>query len=376
MMKLRACIPLLAGLITVSLVADVTARDAANPQLTSDTTSEHAQQLAQNTSPLTVIRNLNQGSGVNALAFSRDGRWLAIASTDRKIRVWNVNALLQGDERNYIRVVIDIPSADAYATSLTFSTDGQWLVTGTYNGNFRRWDLNACDARRNTCNANLLQANEYFGVDTNVSFHPSETLLAGSNYDGTITLWDWANLSVLTVLELETGAHDGSQLEGRFSSLAFSTSGRYLTAGTHNKSITLWDFEDNFSRVLTIETDFGVETVDFSPTDEILASGGLQGIELRTLNYRQRYPRVSEPFLLENPSRVTTLLFSPDSRYLVSGDSDGTLAVWDVIDRQLVVRSDANQSHGQSIMEVTYDPVNGFYATASVDGTVKLWQLQ
>lgn len=383
-MKRTAQWSLLAGLIAAGLAVTGTALDASTSHLFLNAISSEpivqpvgsTPQLAQSDSPLAMVRNINQGSGVNTLAFSPDGRWLAIASTDRKIRVWNVNALLQNDERNYLRVVIDIPAADAYATALTFSADGRWLVTGTYNGNFRRWDLNNCDAQRNTCAANLLQETDYYGVDTNVSFHPSETLLAGSNYDGTITLWNWADLSVQAVLEPETGAHDGSRLDGRFSSLAFSSSGRYLTAGTHNKSITLWDFEDNFNRVLTIETTFGIEAVDFSPNDEILASGNLRGIELRALNYRQRYPRVSEPFLLENASRVTTLLFSPDGRYLLAGDSDGTLAAWDVALKQLVARSDANQSHAQGIIEVTYDPVNGFYATAGVDGIVKLWQLQ
>jgi len=374
-MKSRAYRSICAGLFAMSLTTPTFALTTeAMPWSASDPqTPSH---LAQAASPFTVVRRISHGRSVNALAFSRDGRWLATAGGDSKIRVWNVNALLQGDERNYVRVVINIPAADTYATSLSFSADGRWLVTGTYNGDFRRWDLNACDPRRNTCATDLLQEKDYHGVDTTVGFHPNETLLAGSNYDGTVTLWNWNDRSVAAVLEPETGAHDGSQLDGRFSSLAFSHNGRYLAAGTHNKSITVWDFEADFERVLTIDTTFGVETVAFSPDDQRLAYGTLRGVEFRQLNYRRKYPRASEPLLLENPSRVTSLLFSPDGRYICSGDSDGTLALWDVEAEELIGRSDDNQSHGRGILEVIYDPSHDLYASGSSDGTVKLWRLR
>ena len=377
-MKSCAYIPFLIGLITANLAATATVPQSARVGLTSVPAfaAEQPQQLAQSNSPLTVVRSISHGRSVNSLAFSRNGRWLATAGGDNRIRVWNVDALLQGDERNYVRVVIDIPSSDNYATSLAFSADGRWLVTGTYNGDFRRWDLNACDAQHNTCATDLLQEKDYYGVDPHVSFHPNESFLAGSNYDGTVTLWNWGDRSVQTILEPETGAHDGARLDGRFSSLAFSPDGRYLAAGTHNKSITFWDLEDNFERVLTIETSFGVEAVDFSPSGEILANGNLKGVELHTLDYRRNRPRVSEPVLLENGSRITTLIFSPDGRYIFSGDSDGAVAVWNIEQQTLMGRSDETQSHKRGILEVTYDPVNGLYASGSTDGTVKLWRLQ
>ncbi|MEL6334790.1 MAG: WD40 repeat domain-containing protein [Cyanobacteria bacterium J06626_26] len=380
-MSSRVIIRLFAGLFALGMSTTLPmSKAAANTAITPANVNpavatEAAPQLAANTSPLTLVRNINHGPSVNALAFSRDGLWLATASGDSKLRVWNVNALLEGDERNYMRVVINLPAADTYATSLAFSEDGQWLMTGTYNGDFRRWDLNACNARQNTCNYNLLQEKDYRAVETHVSFDPTGILLAGANFDGTVTVWNWSDRTVQGVLEPETGSHGGDRLDGRFSSLAFSHDGRYLAAGSHNRSITFWDFDDSFRRVLTLETTFGIETIAFSPNSEILASGNLEGVELTALSYRRDRPEASDPILLENPSRVTSLVFSPDGRHILAGDSNGTLSVWDVEAESLVGRSEANQNHTKGILAVTHNAMNGLYATASTDGIVKLWRL-
>lgn len=334
-----------------------------------------SQLLAQNSSPLTVVRRFNHGNNVNALTFSNDGQWLATTGGDRKIRVWNVDALLQGDERNQLARVINIPEADRYVTSLTFAPERRWLVASTYNGDVRVWDLNACDPDYNTCASDVLSERNYRGVDPMVRFHPRNGLLAGSNYDGTVTLWDWQTRATRNVLEAETGAHNGDRIDGRFSSIDFSPSGRFLVAGSHDKTLTFWDFEEELEQTLVLETAYGVDAVAFSPTVEQVANANLRGIELRSFRYSGGRLRIEDEVVLENHGRVNTILFSPDGRYLLSGDNNGDIALWDVEEEEMLINVPPEEGHSRAVLEIAYDTTRNLFASGSADGSIIVWRL-
>ncbi|MEB3355987.1 MAG: WD40 repeat domain-containing protein [Synechococcales bacterium] len=332
--------------------------------------------VAQAVPPLTTVTRFNHGRNVNAIAFSDDGQSFATAGGDRIIRVWSVNALLQGDERNYLRRVISIPADDQYVTSLAFSPEGRWLITGNFNGDVRIWDLNNCDPERPICASEMLSETDYLNVDPMVRFHPNQPLLAGSNYDGTVTLWDWANRTVRAVLEAETGAHGGDRLDGRFSSISFSPDGRFLVAGSHDKTLTIWDLaEEDLERLLTLETGYGVDAVSYSPTGEVLANSNLRGIELRPMEIRRGKLEVGEAVVLENHGRINTLTFSADGRYLFAGDNNGDISLWDVEEGEQIGTLSGDAAHSRAVLEVIYSPANNLFASGSADGSIRFWRL-
>ena len=333
-------------------------------------------QLAQSFTSLTLLRNIQHGRNVNAIAFSPNGQMLASAGGDGLLRVWDVSAALQGDDQRWMRRLIQIPGADRYVTSLAFSPDNRYLVTGTYNGDVRVWDLNACERDRPVCNSQIWLERDYVGVAPVVKFSPSGRYLAASNYDGTVTLWNWSSGQVLSVLEPETGSHNGSRLDGRFSSLSFSPDETYLAAGSHDDFITLWSLDptDDFERLVTIDTGNGVDSVAFSPDGQMLASGYFQGVEMRSIRRRRGRLTIEEETTLEVGRRVNTMTFLPDGQSLAVGDNVNQVSLWDIEEENPLTSISADRQHTRPVLSVALSPADNLLASASTDGVIKFWR--
>ena len=72
---------------------------------------------------------------MNALAVSPGGRWLATASDDRSLRLWDLKA----DDPT---AATDMLSGhEGRVTGVTFTPDGRWLVSGSDDHTIRLWSL-------------------------------------------------------------------------------------------------------------------------------------------------------------------------------------------------------------------------------------------
>jgi WD40 repeat protein len=70
--------------------------------------------------------------------------------------------------------------------------------------------------------------------------------------------------------------------------------------------------------------------------------------------------------------QVFALAFSPDGRWLVAGDDDTSLIVWD---GDTLERRGKLRGHTAEIQDVAFAPA-GKVVTASLDGTAKIWDLE
>ena len=76
--------------------------------------------------------------------------------------------------------------------------------------------------------------------------------------------------------------------------------------------------------------------------------------------------------LIESTSRVQSVRFSPDGRWIVSGSWDGTVRIWDVsTGRQM---GESMRGHTNWVKSVAFSPDGRWIVSGSADKTVRIWE--
>lgn len=194
----------------------------------------------------------------------------------------------------------------------------------------------------------------------NVAFSPDGCLMASSDVDGKIHLWDVVSgqpkLSWQAYNDFTWG-------------LSFSPDGRVLASGSpHDSLIKLWDVQTG----KLLREPFHIVkmswAVQFSPDGKRLAIGEEEGfVELWDVATGTRLG-----CLAGHSEIVQSVAFSPDGQWLVSGGGDFAVRLWD-----LSTFSEMRQfaGHRHTVWSVSFSPDGQYIASASWDKTVRLWHL-
>lgn len=194
----------------------------------------------------------------------------------------------------------------------------------------------------------------------NVAFTPDGSILAISSFrDGKLWLWN-----VKDTVPIRTLAVYGSGEK------VISPDGR-LFALPQGSSVQLWDIEsEQLLSTLWREGD-QVMGVAFSPNGELLAA-----------NLRDKILvwRIADGFLLYtlegHKPYINDLVFSPDNQVLASASDDGTIRLWRVSDGELIsMLEDSNQRDFDSILSLAFSPDGEVLAAGSTDNAIRLWRV-
>lgn len=203
--------------------------------------------------PLTLR---SAGGDVLALAFSPDGRRLAWSARDRIVRVWE---LMQQKETTKL----EPPNGTTFG--LAFSPDGSRLVTTSGEGSVRSWDVQTGKL--------VFEAPAGDGRIIAVAFSPDGKLLTTGNRQGVISLWDAATGKQLRRLT-------GHKRE--ITGIVFSPDGRRLASAGADSSVRLWDPNTGEEMLSLSDHSDPVTCIAFSPDGTVLATGSLD----RTIRLR------------------------------------------------------------------------------------------
>ena len=169
-----------------------------------------------------------------------------------------------------------------------------------------------------------------------------ERVVSGS-YDETVRVWDTE--SGEAVCETLRGHED------RVTSVAISADGRKVVSGSSDKTVRLWDVQSE-SKVHEVlyEHTYEVTCVAISADGRTAVSGGGKTICV----WREDGEPAVHELPEKHENLVTSVALSVDGRTLVSGSWDTTVRVWDLWYEELV--GEPLQGHGGSVGGVTISP--------------------
>lgn len=169
------------------------------------------------------------------------------------------------------------------------------------------------------------------------------------------------------------------QHEGYYRSIAFSPDGSRIMAGRSGVGIVLWDMASG-REIRTIADPYhrwGMDHVAFSPNGRMAVSGGSDGIVLwnvgtgTMIRVLERYPPSSSRIF--GPSVV----FSPDGKYVLSGDAREKLILWPVESgKPFRIFSDEEETVAPEALvnSVAFSPDGQF--ALSCGEALKLWNVK
>jgi WD40 repeat protein len=292
----------------------------------------------------------SRGGGYVFFQLSPDGRTVFVAQhdpVDPQLRAYDAETGWERFHRGHRSTVI----------AVAVSPDGRLLASGGIDHSVRLWNLAGWRPGEPSPPVRVLEGhtNEMWSV----AFSPDGKLLASGGNEGVIRLWDVA--SGRKVRDL-TGHSPACAY------LTFSPDGRTIAAGGKEGTVNRWDVDTGRPKEpWQCHTD-PVRPVAYSPDGRLLASGGKDAtVQLLDAATGQRV------HTFWGNTFFTNVAFSPDGRTLAAVNEcpDATLRLWDLETKT----ERALTGHTGHILGLSFHPGGKLVATASWDGTVRLWDV-
>ena len=281
-----------------------------------------------------LLTEINCGKGILAVAFAANGEYL-VSSGSEGVRVWQVE-----DGKQMATLGPELKGVECLAVS----TDGRWIAAGAIRGNVYVWDAKTYEK----VFSHREDSRQINGID----FSPDSSRLVSASDNKTASIWDIATRRRVQTLHHEkwVRAAKYSPQGDRIATATFdsvrdwdSNDGRLLVeikvavTPFYNTGL-LWSNNHLFvlsdSKIKQFEASTGSTVSEWSVAD----TNNNSSIALpkhekfiaystnRTVTFWDTATRI-QLGLIEHPRDIRSIALSPDDRFIAIGGKDGKITI-------------------------------------------------
>ncbi|MEM8639397.1 MAG: hypothetical protein AAGG51_11350 [Cyanobacteria bacterium P01_G01_bin.54] len=324
----------------------------------------------------TTVANLQHNSGVTSVAFSPDGKYLVTGSWDKTARVFHTETW-----KELTRI-----QHDSGVLSTVFSPDGKYVLAQTLS--------NIAEIAGTETGEEVARIQHKNQVSS-VSFGPDGKYVLTGSWDKTAKISrtetgeEIARIQYGDAIKLAVFSPDGKYVilgggwKNKTAKIFHTETGKEVTKVQYYNSISSVAFSPNGQYVVTgsedgtarishtetgeevtrIQHEIGINLVAFSPNEEHVLTVSLNGIAKIS-----RIETGEEITRIQNEFGIDSVDFSPDGEYILIGSYGGTAKVFHTEIGEEIV----NIQHDSWVRDVTFSPDGKYVVTASSDRTTKI----
>lgn len=242
---------------------------------------------------------------------------------------------------------------DTDVTATNFSRDNNLLIVGFASGIFGLYELPSMS------NVHTLSLSNQV-IRTVAINDTGEWLAFGCPSTQQLLVWEWRSE---TYIIKQRGHAYGMRC------MAYSNDGIVVATGGEDGSIKLWNTSSGFC-YCTLKSHTAPVTACVFSNSSVVLSSSLDGtVRAHDLNRYRNFRTYTSP----TPCQFTSLAVDPSGEVVVAGTMDPFhIYTWSMQSGKLL---DILTGHVGPISEVQFHPTRGTLASASWDGTVKIWDL-